>query len=216
MNPLIIFTHIPKTAGTSFYREAEHYFGSERTLFDYDLKARRTSQLVRDLVYEKRDLGRFAQEVQRGDYCFLGGHISREKYARVFPDAAYVCWIREPAAQLWSHYRHHRQHRGFTDSFESFYNSPRYRDLQTRFIGTDLDRMAFIGITEEYGVCLQQFNEQFSLDFKERRANRGVKTDDEDLGPDEETRSRVRALNARDTALYESVAQRLRSPSASE
>lgn len=208
MNPLIVFTHIPKTAGSSFRYAAEHYFGSEKTMFDYASKARITNPLVREWVHEKQDLEGFARVVNDGGYRILAGHFARDKYAEVFPDAAYVCWIREPVAQVWSHYRHFRRNNGFDGSFRSFYATPRFRNLQSRLIGPDPDNMAFIGLTEHYVACLQKFNQQFSTRLQVRHANTAPATGESEAGPSDEDIARIRALNAKDIALYEAVEKR--------
>lgn len=208
VNPLIVFTHIPKTAGSSFRHEAERCFGPEKMLFDYGPAAKLSSPLVREWVFEREDLEGFTNAVHEGGFRFLSGHFPLKKYAAVFPKAAFVCWVREPVARVWSNYRHLYRHDRFDQDLESFYKAPKHCNVQSRMIGKDPDRMAFIGITERYAESLERFNQQFSLDFGERRANRAPDADVPEPEPTEEVKQRIRSFNAEDVALYDNVRQR--------
>lgn len=210
MNPLIIFTHIPKTAGSSFRNEAEHCFGSDKTVYDYQPMSMLTSSLVREWVFDRQDMEGFAKAVERGGCRFLTGHFPRAKYAEVFPDAAFVSWVREPVAQVWSLYRHFCRHHDYDRDLETFCTDPRFRNLQTRRVGPNPETMAFIGITEAYGQSLQRFNDIFSLNFRERRANTSPDSDLAACELPRDVQDRIRSLNAKDMALYEQVKQSYR------
>jgi len=206
MKPLIVLVHIPKTGGTSLRVAAEQYFGKRRMLYDYGTKARLTSELVREWVYEKQDMEGFAAMVRREKIRFFSGHFHLEKYSEVFPDAHFVSWIRKPSCRLWSAWRHFAMHHGFEGSFEDFYRSPRFQNQQERFIGRNPAEFAFIGITERFGPSLNRFNRMFGLKLKQHRSN---KTPGGGLsGPTADDLSAISRLNSADEALYAELDER--------
>jgi len=204
MNPLIVLVHIPKTGGTSLRVAAEHYFGPQRMLYDYGTAAMLTSDLVREWVHQKRDLKRFAQEVAKGGFRFMSGHFQLERYADVMPDARFVSWIRQPAARVWSAYQHFYAHKGYEGTFRDFYTRYRFRDEQSRFLGDDLSRLEFIGITEHYGESLRRFNRHFEVDFEQHRSNT-TPLRNSISQPTPEDWQAIEACNRKDMALYRRI-----------
>jgi hypothetical protein len=204
MTPLIVLVHIPKTGGTSLRVAAEHYFGAQRMLYDYGTAAMLTSDLVSEWVHEKRDLERFAYEVAKGGFRFMSGHFQLQKYAEVMPDARFVSWIRQPAARIWSSYQHFSTHKGYEGTFKDFYSRYRFRDEQSRFLGDDLDRLEFIGITERFGESLRRFNRHFEVNFEHHRSN--ATPSPTAMGrPTPEDLETIDAFNKKDMALYRMI-----------
>jgi hypothetical protein len=208
VSSLIVFVHIPKTAGSSFRLAAERHFGPEALLFDYGPEAAQTSPLVKHWVYTRQEPEGFREAVASGPYRFLSGHFNREKYADL-PDARLVTWMREPVARLWSSYRHWRRHQDFSGSFADFLEQPRRQNQQARILGDRLDGLSFVGLTEHYASDLEAFNAAFDTRLWMLRANEAP--GDPGAGPSEEEVARARALNNRDQALYEK-AKAARSP----
>lgn len=202
MPSLIVFVHIPKTAGSSFRLAAERHFGPEALLFDYGGEAAQTSPLVKHWIYERRDAEGFREAVASGPFRFLSGHFNRDKYASL-SDARLVTWMREPVDRLWSSYRHWRRHQGFTGSFSDFLEQPRRQNQQARILGDRLDGLSFVGLTERYASDLEDFNAAFGTAFWMLRANEAPAGDED--RPSAEEVALARTLNDRDRALYEAA-----------
>ena len=202
MPSLIVFVHIPKTAGSSFRLAAERHYGPEALLFDYGPEAAQTSPLVRHWIYERREPEGLREAVASGPYRFLSGHFNRDKYADL-PGARTVTWMREPVDRLWSSFRHWRRHQGFTGSFGDFLEQPRRQNQQARILGDRLEGLAFVGLTERYASDLEVFNAAFGTAFWMLRANEAPTG--QDVRPGEEEIARARVLNDRDLALYEAA-----------
>jgi hypothetical protein len=176
-------------------------------LYDYGTSARLTSELVREWVYQKRDLGGFAERVKAGKYRFFSGHFPLNTYLGVLPAAQFVSWVRRPVERIWSAYRHHTTHRGFEGSFRDFYRQPRFQNQQSRFIGGDPGRLEFVGLTERFGPCLARFNQRFGVRFMQHHANRTPSGGSESWRT--EDLAEIASLNTQDEALYQAVEQRL-------
>lgn len=203
MTPLIVLVHIPKTGGTSLRVAAERYFGPAAMLYDYGTGARLTSALVREWIYEKRDAAGFASAASDQGFRFLCGHFPIEKYSAVLPDARFVSWIRQPAARLWSAYRHHAKFNGYTGSFQDFYSAVGFRNQQARFLRAHMARLEFVGITERFAPSLRQFNRRFGVSLKQHRANR--MPEDSMPQPSAQDIEAISVLNAEDMALYRAI-----------
>lgn len=199
MSPLIVFIHIPKTAGSSFRLAAEREYGPEALLFDYGAEAAQTSSLVKHWMYDQGDPGGLQRAIEGGAFRFLCGHFHREKYAEL-PDARFVTWMRDPVERLWSSYRHWRRHQGFEGDFATFLEQPRRQNQQARILGDTLDGLSFVGLTERFSSDLELFNQAFNSGFWVLRANEAPKSAER---PRAEDVVLARTLNSRDQALYD-------------
>lgn len=80
----IFFVHVPKTAGTSFRKSAESYFGEGAVLYDYSAQSEETSPLVNSHVYQQPDLFEFYHAQKSNRFAFLSGHVNAGKYMHLF------------------------------------------------------------------------------------------------------------------------------------
>lgn len=204
MSSLIVFVHIPKTAGSSFRLAAERHFGAEALLFDYGAEAAQTSPLVRRWMYERQDPEGFRRAVAGRPYRFLSGHFNRSKYAGL-AGARMVTWMRDPVDRLWSSYRHWCRNHGFSGSFGEFIEEPRRQNQQARVLGESLEGLSFVGLTERFASDLDRFNARFGTAFWVLRANEAPPGDG--AHPSAEEVARARSLNVRDQALYDTARQ---------
>ncbi len=168
----VIYLHIPKTAGTSFRISAEHYFGPWNVLNDYGEKSPNTSEDILSAFYSKKDLDSLSDKgLQKR---FLTGHISFGKYREVFPDSPIVTFFRNPVERVISEFVHFVNHHQYQGSLPEFYRSKQFQNRQARALSgakpTDLD---FFGITENYELSLNRFNERYGTNFPMAVLNQG-------------------------------------------
>lgn len=168
----IIYLHIPKTAGTSFRKSAEQYFGPQLVLNDYGEQSSETSDDIRGALYDKQDMELLTEKASTRK--FLTGHFSLAKYREVFPDSPVVTFFRDPVERIISEYIHFATHYNFEGSLSEFYHRKHFQNRQSRALSgalpTDLD---YYGITEDYENSLNGFNHRYATRFPLATLNRG-------------------------------------------
>ena len=202
--------HIPKTAGTSFRIAAEEYFGKQNTFYDYSKGSDETSELVLDTIYDENDPYKLYSTLSKREHSFLSGHFPIVKYAVLYDTFNVVTFVREPVAQVLSHYNHYKNLHKYEKDLTDFVKEVRFRDIQTKNLHQkDLAFYGFIGITEEYNTSIDLFNSIYGTKLEYKHIN--VKNEDslhtEDI--DKKTIDLIRRLNAKDIELYEAVCQQL-------
>lgn len=203
MNP-ILFSHIPKTAGTSFRVALEDYFGENKILADYGLNSERTSSLVRNCVYDQGD--RYALLEQLDNFSALSGHIKLRTYLPLFNIKNTVTLLRDPAVRVISEYRHFQRHMNYKGSLMEFARNNRNINLQSRYLMTvPLGSIGVVGISEDYQASLDLINQHFDLSLPPLDLN---KAPSGEIAASDEERREIRQLNKKDVLLYQQ-AQRL-------
>lgn len=171
MKPLL-FSHIPKTAGTSFRQAAVEALGPEHCLFDYGEAAGETSPLVREWVYQRGDLLGFARQLRSSGARLLAGHFPPTRYAAFFELSRVAVFVREPRAQILSHFRHQQRSNGYGHDLASFSRSPMGAGFQSRLLGgIPLGAYGFVGVTERFAESLDLFNRLHGTRLKPRVSN---------------------------------------------
>lgn len=149
---MLIFLHIPKTAGTTFEFVLANSFGLRHCHLGYTGRT----------VIRQQDLD-FARRMFPGLRSVSGINLINP-LGLAAPEPFYMTFLREPVARVFSHYQdsvlrsHNRQ------SFEEMLRSDDVLlDLQVRLIAGErnldkakrcLDRFNFVGLTEKFDLSL--------------------------------------------------------------
>lgn len=219
---LIVFTHVPKTSGTSFRKSLiEPNFAPEE-IFRYGG--------ARDFVARCEP-----------SHSFAWGHMPSGAHLLTRREVAYVTFLRDPVDRAVSYYyfvrdsdprayKHPERDRADALSLTEFYEQPRYRNWQTRFLAglpyhyayprlssprfdqamlrhaaANLrDRYACFGVQERFADSLALFQRRFEWrrrDQVSRHKATGKRPELADL--DASTRGALREANSLDQSLYE-------------
>jgi hypothetical protein len=149
---MIVFLHVPKTAGTSFRFILENSFGIHHCHATHTGKE----------MFEQRDLD-FARKFFPG-LRSIAGHNLVDPLKLSFPDPFYITFLREPVARVLSHYQDTVVRGGSTLSFEAALQErgvlenlavklmagSRDLDKAKRF----LERCNLVGFTEAFEMSL--------------------------------------------------------------
>ncbi len=232
-NPLWLFIHVPKTAGSSLNGELVPILSpSYHILVDYSRVGQRPFNVLLDEAVEK-----FIVSATEKRYFYATGHIRAEHVDRIvvtLPDVLPVTLLRDPVARFVSDFRYqssemHPQHKDFIAShptIDSYMELPGERNKASaallpsalREIGDAdacvdylLTTYGFIGIQEHYPLSLRLLTTLAGSPQRPKVFKR-VNTPDARTGvtltPAQE--ARIRADNALDVAIYEDIADRFR------
>lgn len=215
---LLVFVHLPKTAGLSFAGLLRNEFGHARVHPDFGDHPMNTPTLVR-----RRHAMRKSLEIARGpgpDADCVHGHFLPLKYLLLSTrrPVRFVTWLRHPAERLRSNYRFWRRTYDQTEetptlkrrvcsenwSFEEFCLSPEMRDMYSEFLwGFPLSYFDFVGITEHFAEDLSYFGRRFlHRDITVSEHLNSSPADDSDAPLDESLRARIEDFHSRDMQLY--------------
>lgn len=172
---MIVFLHIPKTAGSTFQFILENTFGLSACHADH----------AKQKVFRQADFD-FAQKFFPAMKS-LAGHSLLDPLALNVPDPFHITFLREPVARSFSHYQDTILTGGKTWTFEEFLQQSHNADnLHVRLMSGDcnldkakkyLERCDFVGLTEKFDLSLHMLEKltplPLNLNYKRRRvANR--------------------------------------------
>lgn len=206
----IFFTHIPKTAGTSFRKGLEEYFGGEAICYDYGVSSPETTALITDDIYGKKDFWSFFSQLDGSLFSCVAGHVALLKYVDGIGVRNSITFLRNPVQRILSEYKHFVRINGYEDSFESFYRQPAFVNRQKKLIsGVPLESIGFVGVTERYSECLEVINKTkgFSVPNLQLNKNRSELSDLHAIT--EQQKLEIENLNREDMLLYEQVCKLL-------
>jgi hypothetical protein len=202
--PVIVFLHIPKTAGTTFRLILESNFG---------ISACHTNQTKRapfrqsDLDFARKFFPRLRA---------LAGHTLVDPLRLSLPGAFYMTFLREPIQRVVSHYQDTAVRGGSMATFEeSLQKRDRFENLAVKRLagGRDLDKAKraleqfhFVGFTEKFDLSLRVFDRlsPYRLDLRyKRRIVARDNTIKQQLLSDPRMVDMAREFNQLDLALYE-------------
>lgn len=225
---LWLFVHIPKTAGSSFRAELARRLQPERNIVvDYTDETTPFHQRLQAAVQG------FAEEMNPAGVRFASGHIFRRHAAFIaeqHPDVRPLTMLRNPVARVVSDFRYartpaHPPYREFIrqfPTFEAYVESPASQNKIHEFLRrtpsdsvesviADIENsFSFVGLTEMYYLSCRVL---FTLLGDARNPSvyeRRTEASDDNAIPDlDALKPRIRALNARDIAIYDHFHERL-------
>jgi hypothetical protein len=234
-DPLWLFVHVPKTAGSSLNSEMVPILHPNHNIhIDY-------SQLdpwEADFSYEAlfdRSVDEFIGLARAARYRYGSGHINATQMQRIrlsLPDVRPVTMIRDPVTRFISDYRYqrsdmhpgHQQFRGAYPSIEDYLRlESDWNKIATSLLPADLRAAgdvpdcidwlvatyAFIGIQEHYALSLHALTWCAKTPKRATARTRvNPPTPDNKVVLNPELLAEIRARNALDIALYDAIAAR--------
>lgn len=167
---MIIFTHIPKTAGTTLKYILRKNFGASHI----------DSAKVKKTVYTAADL-HFARKIFPAPKAISGHNLVDPETHINEPGAKIITVLRDPVSRCASHYQDEVLRGGISLSFEEWINKEEHQNLSVKIIaGTDdlekakrllSESYHWVGITEQFNESLKLLKIQVdaSLDLHYRR-----------------------------------------------
>lgn len=198
-----LFVHIPKTAGTSFRIACEKYFGEENCIHDYSPASDKTSDIIKEIVYDEQDFFKLYTNLQEREKLLLSGHFHVNRFMSLFYTLHVITFVRNPVQQVLSHYRHHCRDLGYRHDLKTFVQDKRFKNLQSRMLAAKpLELYGFIGLTEEYEKSIEMINDYYGFNLEVLHENCDVNGEDD---IDDDILKLIEKENEKDIAMYEKV-----------
>lgn len=208
LNMTLVFSHIPKTAGTSLRATLSNQFRTSKVLLDYGPDSSFTSDVVKQYIYEKKDFYRFKCYLKNKKIKLIAGHFDSYKYAPLVGAQNVISMIRKPSDRVISEYYHLKKMSNYNRSPVEFVKSTNAINKQVKWLGhIKLPLIGFVGITEEYSKSLNLINRIHSLKLKEFQLNQSERKPDikNIFSMSEELQIDLYSLNKLDIKYYELV-----------
>lgn len=207
---MIVFLHIPKTAGSTFQFILENTFGLSACHTNH---AKRKVFTQADYEFARKFFPRMKS---------LAGHNLADPLQLNVPDPFHLTFLREPVARQFSSYQDTVQNGGNKLSFEEdLRQNPQRTNLHVKLMagGLDLDkakryleRCDFVGLTEKFDLSLHILNKlkpcPLNLKYKRRRTARTNEVR-QPLTRDPRMVELARHHNQLDLALYDFAIQEI-------
>ena len=213
---MLIFVHIPKTAGTSFKGLLNKiYSQSETIVID-------SSDWYKDAKYAKlsnRNCLPGAQQIKPSTQIkYIVGHFNADRFIDLYPDAMYITWVRDPIQRLFSNYNYYLRGGTYYGQMNDQKRAYDLIDLDTycthrlnlntmsQQINIPLSRFKFIGIVENYEEEIKRFKKVTGIDITEDGNHANVNPDKKNAKESykitEEQKQKLIALHDQDYKLY--------------
>lgn len=215
---MILAPHIPKTGGCTFLQVLKQVFGHR--LFHHNRWKDQSLSLPNRLLSQWA--GR--QGIVPAWTACIFGHFPLPNYAKHFPQATCVTWLRDPAERVASEYHYLKRYfakQGKPDfnnrlgfqllmekkiSLAEWVQLPQMRNVQTAFLGNrPIQEFAYVGITEDYEASVELFLRMFSrkhgMAFEAQNTNPDRKGSNYEI--DGGVRHLIRTRHQEDVRLYQ-------------
>ncbi len=202
---MIIFSHIPKTGGTTLKYILRNNYGWKHI---DALKTKRSPYTEEDLL--------FAKKIFRDPQAITGHNVIDPLSNFAGPNDQLITILREPVSRCASHYQYDVMWRNLSMTFEEWIRNRNNQNLSVKIIaGSDdvekakqllREEYTFTGITEQFSdsVKLLKVLLQQPLDLQYRRLITARNNDlKNQLLNDEISLKLLKKYNARDTELYD-------------
>ena len=210
---ILFFTHIPKTAGTSFRLSVENSLEPQEVIRDYGINFEETSDLVREFLQKEGentgsiDLYPLIDKIQKSECKFITGHVSAKKYLAVSSLPNLVSFVRNPVDQVISHWRHYKKYHGYEYDLETFCQEERFINKQSKTLSLiPPELIGCLMVTEKYKESIDMFNHQYQMNVSVLKENI-TRRDSGDNDVDKRLRNKIKQLNKKDFLLYEKANQ---------
>ncbi len=213
---MLIFVHIPKTAGTSFKRLLGQVYSPSETIMIDSVGWFRDMKL--SPAANRNGLPGSQQIQPSSKVKFLVGHFNADSFYDLYPEADYITWVRDPIQRLMSNYNYYLragQYYGeLNDKKRSydiidFYTYSTHKqniNLMCQQINTPLSSFKFIGIVEKYDEEIERFKKIMKLnitnDGNYANINPEKGTPREDYQINNDLKEKLMKLHANDYKLY--------------
>ncbi len=169
---MLLSVHIPKTAGTSFFKNLQDVYGPRVRWHNNDWVEITSSEAI-----ERREQHRINligdPAVFARHFDAIHGHFSARKYSGLFGDARLLTFVRDPFQHAVSCYEFavrseslpHPGHHAFKARTMSIFEMiEMYPDHQSMYLdGVALEEFALIGLHERYEESLALFERIFGV-----------------------------------------------------
>ncbi|MDN6336759.1 MAG: sulfotransferase family 2 domain-containing protein [Halomonas sp.] len=205
---MIVFVHIPKTAGTSFGKALSSQYGSEKVWYDYSLSFSKTSEPIAEYVHKEHDMWALKMLADSKGIRVISGHYPAVRYQSIYGVTEYCTFFRDPIQRVYSEYCHRKKRSfdRFDGSFEDYCKVKNFCNVQSRHLkGAIWPAFGFLGVTEFYSESLEMFEgwQGVSLDSVEENKNASKKGAAYSLTDDE--RKIATETQRQDITLYDSA-----------
>ncbi|PWU22100.1 MAG: hypothetical protein C5B50_00170 [Verrucomicrobia bacterium] len=200
---MIVFVHVPKTAGSTFQFILENSFG---------IRACHTNH-TKKKIFDQDDFN-FARKIFPG-LRSISGHNLGDPFRLSVPDPYYITFLREPVARVISQYQDSVLLGGNKKSFEECLRADEtLENAHVKMLAgernldkarTFLERCDFVGLTEKFDLSLRLLERlsplKLNLNYKRRRVS-AVNAIKNAILNDARILDQIRECNRLDLELY--------------
>lgn len=211
---MLIFVHIPKTAGTSFKSLLNQVYPfSERIVIDSDNWHKDTFN-----AFNRVNLPGAQQIKPSSKVKYIVGHFNADHFINLYPSATYITWVRDPIQRLCSSYNYYlrignrygelsNQKRSYDlIDFETYMTHKRNANSMSQQLNVSLSTFKFIGIVEKYEQEIERFKKITNIDiindYSYANINPEKKNVNEIYPITDSFREKLMSIHAEDYKLY--------------